>query len=151
MNLFASALNKKLLLYCFLLPDPIAWQEDAFLVQWDNLDAYTFSPFSLILRGLNWLLTFQCLGMTLITPCWPHLEWFLDLLSLLVDFLRDFFMAFLSLSTSVIKVPSKHSSPQPSHLEVVQCVLREKGLCQRTAQAMARTVERSSSDVYQGR
>ena len=41
-DLFASALNHKLPVYCSIHPDPKAWQEDAFMVPWSNLDAYAF-------------------------------------------------------------------------------------------------------------
>ena len=41
MNLFTSALDKKLLVYCSL-PNPMAWREDVFLVPWDTLDVYAF-------------------------------------------------------------------------------------------------------------
>ena len=87
MDFFTSALNKKLSVY-FSLPDPMAWQENAFLAFKDNLDAYAFSLFILIRMVFICLMTSHCLRMTLIAPCWPHLEWFPDLLSLLVDVLR---------------------------------------------------------------
>ena len=35
----------------------MAWQEDAFLVPWDNLDAYDFPPFSLIRVVMTQLMT----------------------------------------------------------------------------------------------
>lgn len=88
-DLFASALNKKLPVYCSLLPDPLALQEDAFLMQWDDLDVYAFPPFNLIRRVLNRVLNAQRLRMTLVAPCWPQKEWFPDLLSLLVDLPRS--------------------------------------------------------------
>ena len=88
-DLFASSLNKKLPVYCSLLPDPLAWQEDAFLVPWDNLDVYAFPPFTLIRKTLNRVLRSQNLRMTLVAPCWQQKEWFPDLLSLLVDMPRS--------------------------------------------------------------
>ena len=87
-DLFASALNKKLPVYCSLLPDPLAWQEDAFLIPWDGLDAYVFPPFNLIRRILNRVLESRNLRMTLVAPCWQQKEWFPDLLNLLVDLPR---------------------------------------------------------------
>ena len=51
-DLFASALNHKLPVYCSAHPDPKAWQEYAFMVPWNNLDAYAFPPFAL----LRWVL-----------------------------------------------------------------------------------------------
>ena len=35
------------------------------------------------------VLMFQCLRMALVAPCWSHLEWFPDLLNLLVDLSRE--------------------------------------------------------------
>ena len=88
-DLFASALNKKLPVYCSLLPDPLAWQEDAFMIPWDGLDAYVFPPFILIRRILDRVLESRNLRMTLVAPCWQQKEWFPDLLSLLVDLPRS--------------------------------------------------------------
>ena len=48
MDLFASALNHKLPVYCSAHPDPNAWQEDAFMVPWSNLDSCAFPPFCLL-------------------------------------------------------------------------------------------------------
>ena len=67
-DLFASALNKKLPVYCSILPDPLAWQEDTFLAQLDGLDAYVFPPFILIWRVLNRMLSSKGLRMTLVAP-----------------------------------------------------------------------------------
>ena len=67
-DLFASALNHKLLVYCSAHPDPKAWQEDSFMVPWSNLDSYAFPPFTLIRRVLDRLLASPGARMTLVAP-----------------------------------------------------------------------------------
>ena len=62
----------------------MAWQEDAFLTPWDNLDVYAFSPFNMIRKVLNRVLISHNFWMTLVAPCWQQKEWFSDLLALLV-------------------------------------------------------------------
>ena len=84
LDLFATSLNKKLALYCSLVPDPSAVMEDAFMHPWDNLEVYAFPPFALIRRVLNRLMGADSCRMVLVAPSWPHQEWFADLLSLLV-------------------------------------------------------------------
>ena len=84
LDLFATSLNKKLPLYCSLVPDPMALMEDAFMHPWDALEVYAFPPFALIRRVLNRLMQAQACTMILVAPLWPHREWFADLLSLAV-------------------------------------------------------------------
>ena len=84
LDLFATSLNKKLPLYCSLVPDPMAAMEDAFVHPWDGLEVYAFPPFALIRRVLNRLMSADQCRMILVALLWPHREWFADLLSLLV-------------------------------------------------------------------
>ena len=67
-DLFASALKKKLLVYCSLLLYLMAWLEDSFWVILDSLDAYAFPPFSVICMVNSLLMMSQCLKMTIIAP-----------------------------------------------------------------------------------
>ena len=50
LDLFATHLNAKLPLYCFLILDPQAVFEDAFRHPWNDLDTYAFPPFHLVER-----------------------------------------------------------------------------------------------------
>ena len=50
-DLFVMSLRAKLPLYCSLVPDPQAVFEDAFHHPWDNLNVYTFPPFSSSRKG----------------------------------------------------------------------------------------------------
>ena len=84
LDLFATRTNMKLLLYMSLVPDPLAWKQDALHMLWDHLFAYAFLPFALLHQVLSWVLASEGLSLVLITPLWPQKEWFADLLSLLV-------------------------------------------------------------------
>ena len=52
-DLFASRLNNKCDIYCSWKPDPGATFTDAFSLDWTDIDAYAFPPFSMVLRVLN--------------------------------------------------------------------------------------------------
>ena len=84
-DLFATALNRRLPVYCSPVPDPMAWQVDAFTIPWDNLEAYAFPPTAILRSVINQVLRADQLRMVLIAPMWPQQEWYPDLLSLLVE------------------------------------------------------------------
>ena len=52
-DLFTTALNYRLPVYFSPLSNPLAAGTDAFLQNWDGLQAYTFPPFALIHQVLN--------------------------------------------------------------------------------------------------
>ena len=83
-NLFATRLNYKLPVYVSPLPNSQAWKEDPFRISWDHLEAYAFPPFAVIRSVLNKVMVSDGLSLVLVTPLWPHREWFPDPLSLLV-------------------------------------------------------------------
>ena len=82
-DLFASALNARLPLYCARTQDPAAWGIDAFAIRWTGLRAYAFPPFSLIPRVLRKIREDQA-WVVLIAPRWPRRSWFLELTDLLI-------------------------------------------------------------------
>ena len=84
-DLFATCLNAKLLLYCSLVPDPQAIFKDAFRHPWDDLDLYVFPPFPLVGRVIARVQESSRVAMTLVAPLWPEKEWFADLLLLLTQ------------------------------------------------------------------
>ena len=47
-DLFTTRANAKLPLYVSTVPGPMAWKQDAFQRQWNNLSVYTFPPFPLL-------------------------------------------------------------------------------------------------------
>ena len=81
-DLFASALNARLPLYCARTQDPAAWGIDAFAIRWTGLRAYAFPPFALIPRVLRKIREDQA-RVLLIAPRWPRRSWFLELTDLL--------------------------------------------------------------------
>ena len=82
-DLFASALNARLPIYCARTQDPAAWKIDAFALRWTGIKAYAFPPFTLIPRVLRKIREDQA-WVVLIAPRWPKRSWFLDLIDLLV-------------------------------------------------------------------
>ena len=87
-DLFATSLNNRLPVYCSPVPDPLAWQVDAFTVPWDDLFVYAYPPIAVLRLVINRVLMSSRLRMTLIAPIWPQQEWYLDLLALLVEELQ---------------------------------------------------------------
>ena len=48
LDLFTTRANNKLPLYVSLVPDPLAWKQDALHLPLNHLDAYAFPPFALL-------------------------------------------------------------------------------------------------------
>ena len=84
-DLFATSLNNRLPVYCSPVPDPLAWQVDAFTVPWDDLFVYAYPPIAVLRLVINRVLMSSRLRMILIAPMWPQQEWYPDLLDLLVE------------------------------------------------------------------
>ena len=83
LDLFATHLNAKLLLYCSLIPDPQALFKEAFRRPWNDLDTYEFPLFHLVERVVARVRETLNLSMTLVANFWLEKEWFADLLLLL--------------------------------------------------------------------
>ena len=82
-DLFATALNNQLPVYCTRSFDPHAWRTDALAFPWDGLLAYAFPPLSLISRVLAKVERENC-KILLIAPFWPRQPWFPRLTRMLV-------------------------------------------------------------------
>ena len=67
-DLFATARNRKLALYCSPVPDPEAWATDAMTTPWDNLWSYAFPPLALIAQVLTKLGQSSQAQMVLVAP-----------------------------------------------------------------------------------
>lgn len=83
-DLFAAAWNAQLIKFTSWQPQPGAWAVNAFTFSWENLKAYAFPPFSLILRCLAKTRR-KLADLVLITPYWPSQVWFPLALSLAND------------------------------------------------------------------
>ena len=68
-----------------LVPQSMAWKQDAFQHNWNDLSAYVFSPFTLLRKIMSRVLLSTNLSLALVTPLWPQEECFADLLALLVE------------------------------------------------------------------
>ncbi len=83
-DLFATRLNKRLPIFVYSVPDPLAESVDALTLDWTGLDGYAFPPpvlLTLVLRKIQ----LEKSVITLLAPNWPAQPWFPLLLSLLIE------------------------------------------------------------------
>ena len=147
-DLLASALNNKLLLYCFLL-DPVTGHEDTFLILWGAFAFFCpFCPIKMVIhRVMNIPKPQNNSDLPMLAiPC----KISIPAISLSGCTKSDSSVTLSSKTTSV-KISSKHYSTEPSRLDVVQCVRRRKGFLRRTAKRVTRRGGTLSSDVYHGK
>ena len=81
-DLFATRFNHKLPKFVSPVPDSTAWAVDALSLSWSNLDVYAFPPVSLLNQVVSKLVDQGCHRMILISPVWPNMPWFWDLIRL---------------------------------------------------------------------
>lgn len=74
-DLFASRLNKKCILFCSWHCELGAYCTDAFTISWSGLKCYAFPPFELILRTIRKIQLDQAQGIV-VAPYWPTQAWF---------------------------------------------------------------------------
>lgn len=74
-DLFASSINNKCVLYASWFPDPGSITVDAFTFSWEKLNFYAFPPFILLPRVLRKIFDDKATG-TLVVPWWPSQSWF---------------------------------------------------------------------------
>ena len=84
-DLLATAMTHRLLVYFSPMYDPMSAGTDAMLLSWDGLQAYAFPPFGLLPRVLAKVRASRNLELTLVAPFWPQHLWFPDLLELLLE------------------------------------------------------------------
>ena len=85
MDLFATRYNNKLPKFVSPVPDPQAWAVNALSFSWEDLDLYAFPPIPLLCNVVNKLLSHDCKRLILISPGWPNMPWFGDLVELSVQ------------------------------------------------------------------
>ena len=121
-DLFATRTNRQLEKYVAWRPDPDAWEIDAFSVNWSELRAYVFPPFSLIPTVLHKINVDQATVIAVV-PHWPTQSWFPALLKLLADHPRV-----LPQSTSLLRLPGLPEKIHPLHrkLKLLACLLSGK-------------------------
>ena len=81
-DMFASRLNKQLDKYVSRLPEPFAWQIDAFSLNWNFDLLYMFPPFSLVTRVLQKIVQDRA-EVVLVAPIWTTQNWWPQLLHLM--------------------------------------------------------------------
>ena len=84
-DLFATPLNFRTQVFFCPFQDPQSAGTDAFLQDWEGLQAYAFPPFSLVRAVLNKVRGTRNVDLTLVAPYWPQKEWFPDLLEAAVE------------------------------------------------------------------
>ena len=85
LDLFAARANARLPLYVFPVPEPLAWKQDAFHLQWDQSVLVCLPSACAAQRVLSLVLASKGLSLVLVAPLWPQKEWFTDLLSLFAE------------------------------------------------------------------
>ena len=84
-DLFATRFNHKLPRFVSPVPDRLAWKVDALSLQWKDLDVYAFPPTALLGQVVSKLVDHGCHRLILITPGWPNMPWFWNLVSMSVQ------------------------------------------------------------------
>ena len=84
-DLFATSMTHRLLVYFSMMYDPMSAGTDAMLQSWDGLQVYAFPPFGLLPRVLAKVRASRNLELTLVAPFWTQHQWFPDLLELLLE------------------------------------------------------------------
>ena len=84
-DLFASRLTRQLDRYVSWRPDSGAIHVDAFTINWTNLNAYAFPPFSLIPAVLHKTRKEKA-TLVLIAPLWSAQPWWPLLIDLVIDY-----------------------------------------------------------------
>ena len=74
-DLFASMLNNKLPRYMSLARDPYSEYVDAFTLDWSDLNAYIFPPFSVMTRVVQKINRDQPKHLTIVYPRWHTQPW----------------------------------------------------------------------------
>ena len=80
-DLFATKFNKRLPIYVSPVPDPEAWEVDAFSIRWDNLTGYAFPPMAILEKVLRKAREDRA-NIILVAPYWPARPWFPELKAL---------------------------------------------------------------------
>ena len=80
-DLFATKFSQRLPIYVSPVPDPEAYHVDAMDLNWSNLQAYAFPPWS-ILDSVIKKARLEGPNLILVAPFWPAKTWFPSLTSL---------------------------------------------------------------------
>ena len=62
--------------------DPQAWAVDVLSLSWEDLELYAFPPAAILGKVVEKLQDYPCNRIILITPGWPNMSWFWDLVAM---------------------------------------------------------------------
>ena len=124
-DLFATHLNHKLPLYISPIPDPNAWDIDALNLNWTGLTAYAYPLMALLHRVIQKIRQCHCL-IIVITPGWPGMPWFWDLVHLSTEIPLQLPVSMTSQTVPQLCVPQQSTS-QPPRLVSRSGQLQEQG------------------------
>ena len=80
--MFATRFNYKLPQFVSPVPDEQAWAIDYLSLPWDQLDPYAFLPVVILGKVMEKLQNSWCNRVILISPSWPNMPWFWDLVTM---------------------------------------------------------------------
>ena len=147
-DLFATRLNHKLPLYVSPVPDPNSWNIDALNINWTGLIAYTYPPMALLHMVIQKIR--QCHSLIIvITPGWPGMPWFWDLVQLSTEIQLQ-----LPVSTTLLKQSHNyvfHSNPQHLNLHgwcLGSGQLQEPGFSVEVTERIAAPKRSSTRTIY---
>ena len=151
LDLFATRLNMKLPLYCFLVPDPEVVFKDSFHHPWDNLDIYAFPPFPLVGKVVARIReTPQSLHDSgrsslaragMVRRPYPSADPTASHAALVGPAVA---------AAPLQPLPPKRSRAEPSRVATFQHILRNSGFSRGSALEMSGCVRTSTSCLYQG-
>ncbi|XP_038055782.1 uncharacterized protein LOC119727789 [Patiria miniata] len=151
-DLFASAINTQLPVFCSRSHHPQAWASDAHSIDWTNMFAYAFPLISILTMVIGKLERDRC-KILLIAPFWPRQPWVLRLVRLLVGspLSNPPRSSRPTPSTSVpVPTPGSVRSP-PSVLATVKRAYRSVGLSEDAAALAAKGRRLSTQRIYDSR
>ena len=114
-DLFATLLNHKFLLYISPVLDQNAWDRDALNINWSGLTGYANPPTALLHRVIQKIRQSSCLIIVIVSGC-PGMPWFWDLVQLSTEIPLQ-----LPVSRTLLKQSHSyvfHSNPQHLYLHM---------------------------------
>ena len=151
-DLFATSFNNKLPQFVSPMPDLLAIAVDALSLPWEDLDAYAFPPVAILGKVVKKLQDTPCKRLILITPGWPNMTWFWDLVSM-----SSQIPLCLPKLPHLLTQPFNQTPPQESDKSKSPCVaprttaIKEQGFSEAVAARIEAPQRRSTRSVYEAK
>ena len=118
-DLFATIHNHRLPVYFSPIPDHLAAGVDSLAQNWNGIVGYAFPPPSILQLVLNKVKLAQNCHIILIVPRWERRNWFVHLLSMLIEVPRQ-----LPQYPNLLKQPQVYAfHPDPQALNLHACLI----------------------------